>query len=719
MAEAQHGNADASDRGTRRSALVTSLMVLIVSGVLVSLVLAYIDARRQGVGLSEGAGGVDLGFLIAFWVFPIVGSILATRVPGNRIGWILLAIGVAFSVSSLLQSYAFYAAHGGFGGRTSGGVAAALNGPMWIPIVAMSATFLILLFPDGHLPSPRWRWFAWTIGVALTTIFVLIVFAPGPLDVEGFPRTDNPLGVEALRPVIDGFSVLLVFLPIGVIGSLAGLVVRFRRSTGTLRIQLRWLVTTMVGVAGLYALLIVVSTISGDNADSPSGILGVLEAVAILSFALIPISIGVAILKHRLYDIDVVINKTLLYGGLAVLVTGTYFTVVVGVGTLAGSRSSPLLSALAAGVVAVVFQPLRRRAQRVADLMVYGKRATPYEVLADLSDRLGAAYSNDELLPRMARALAQGTGAERADVWIKSGEHFRPAARWPVDVEPPDSIEAVAEARVSRTEIVEPVRHRQEVLGALSIRKTPGEALRPTEVKLVKDLAGQAGLVIRNAMLTEDLLDNIEQLRGSRQRLVHAQDEERRKLERNLHDGAQQQLVALAVQLRLAEQMTERDPSKAKQLLGGLQAATTQALEDLRDLARGIYPPLLADKGLVAALEAQARKGSVPTEVVADGVGRYSEDVESTVYFCALEAMNNVAKYSGASAARLSLAQRNGSLTFELSDDGVGFDPAAHGSGTGLRGMADRLDSVGGIFEVRSSPGGGTSVVGRIPVSID
>ncbi|MGZ5297250.1 MAG: sensor histidine kinase, partial [Actinomycetota bacterium] len=208
-----------------------------------------------------------------------------------------------------------------------------------------------------------------------------------------------------------------------------------------------------------------------------------------------------------------------------------------------------------------------------------------------------------------------------------------------------------------------------------------------------------------------------DELRASRLRIVAAGDSERRKLERNLHDGAQQQLVALSVQLRLAEGLVDRDPTKTKSMLAGLQSATGQAIEDLRDLARGIYPPLLADKGLVAALEAQARKGTVETSVSAENIARYPQQVEAAVYFCTLEALNNVAKYSGASRAEVRLAQSNGNLTFEVSDDGAGFDVDRTSYGTGRRGMADRIEAIGGTLDIRSAPGVGTSVAGRIPTT--
>jgi signal transduction histidine kinase len=254
-----------------------------------------------------------------------------------------------------------------------------------------------------------------------------------------------------------------------------------------------------------------------------------------------------------------------------------------------------------------------------------------------------------------------------------------------------------------------PVRHQGEVLGALSITKKAGDPLTPTERKLVDDLAAQGGLVLRNVRL-------IDELRASRRRIVAAQDERAKQLERNIHDGAQQQLVALTVKLRLLGQLASRDPARTAQMASELQTEATEALEDLRDLARGIYPPLLADKGLPTALEAQARKAAVQVSVETDGVGRYPPDVESALYFCCLEALQNVAKYAHATHAGVRLSASGEELAFEVSDDGSGFDPISTGYGTGLQGMADRLDAIGGTLEVRSQPGMGTTVTGRVPV---
>jgi signal transduction histidine kinase len=247
-----------------------------------------------------------------------------------------------------------------------------------------------------------------------------------------------------------------------------------------------------------------------------------------------------------------------------------------------------------------------------------------------------------------------------------------------------------------------------DVLGAISIRMPKSEPLRPAGRQLVADVASQAGLVLSNAGLIEDL-------RASRQRIVTAQDEARRRLERNIHDGAQQDLVALAIKLRLAGTTIDEDPAQTKELLGELQTDATGVLENLRDLARGIYPPLLADLGLAAALSAQASKSPLPVAVEADGIGRFPQDTEAAVYFCCLEALQNIAKYAHATQARICLQAQNGTLRFTVSDDGAGYDVGHTPMGSGQRNMADRLAALGGRLEVRSAPSCGTTITACLP----
>jgi signal transduction histidine kinase len=425
--------------------------------------------------------------------------------------------------------------------------------------------------------------------------------------------------------------------------------------------------------------------------------------------------------KYRLYDIDVFISRALVYGSLAVFITAVYVGIAVGIGTVVGSGGKPNLglSILATAIVAVGFQPVRERLQRVANRLVYGKRATPYEVLSHFSERVAESYASEDVLPRMARVLQEGTGAESATVWLRASEELRPAASFPDLValhQPVPMRNGTLPAFPDATRSVA-VRHQGEVLGALTVSKRRGEALSPIEQKLVDDLAHQAGLVLKNVGLTADLQARLVDLRASRQRLVAAQDDERRRLERNLHDGAQQHLVALKVKLGLAEILLGRDEQRAYATLGQLKDDADEALETLRDLARGIYPPLLADRGLPTALTAQARKATLPVTIEADGVGRYSQDTEAALYFCILEALQNIQKYAQASSAVVRLHEDGDQLSVEVVDDGRGFDVATTSRGNGLTNMEDRLDALGGTLHIASSPGEGTTLRATIPVT--
>jgi signal transduction histidine kinase len=306
--------------------------------------------------------------------------------------------------------------------------------------------------------------------------------------------------------------------------------------------------------------------------------------------------------------------------------------------------------------------------------------------------------------------VAAGTGAEQVVVWLRVDDLLHPQASSDGSSHAgPLPVAGHELPRLPDADLSAPVVYQGELLGAISVQMPKDEPLRPAGQQLVADVASQAGLVLANAGLIEDL-------RASRQRLVTAQDEARRRLERNIHDGAQQDLVALAIKAQLADVTVDEDPVQAKQILGELKADAAGALANLRDLARGIYPPLLADLGLAAALGAQASKSPLPVTVEADGIGRFGQDTEAAVYFCCLEALQNAAKYARATRVRICLQAQNGTLRFTVSDDGAGYDARHTPMGSGLRNMADRLAALGGRLEVRSAPGQGTTVTGHLPV---
>ena len=415
-----------------------------------------------------------------------------------------------------------------------------------------------------------------------------------------------------------------------------------------------------------------------------------------------------------------ILDKRVLFGFLLVLFTTVYIGVAVGVGTLVSSRAERDLwiPIAVTAIVAVLFQPIRARLQGFADRLIYGKRATPYEVLAHFADRVAGTYATEDVLPKMARALQEGTGAERAEVWLRAGDSMRLEAVSPAEASPgPPAVLGYESGSLPDFDHVDravEVRHQGELLGALTLTKPANEPLKAVEDELLRNLASQAGLVMRNVGLNQEVLARLEELKASRQRLVAAQDEARRRLERNLHDGAQQHLVALKVQLSLVERVADSD--KVKRMLKKVASDADDALEALRDLARGIYPPLLADQGLAAALEAQAQKAPIPVHVHADNVSRHSEDEEAAVYFCCLEALQNAAKHAQASTAEIDLVEKEDVLAFCVRDNGRGFDLATTPQGDGLLNMADRLEAMGGTLEVRSSHEDGTSVTGQLPL---
>jgi signal transduction histidine kinase len=306
-------------------------------------------------------------------------------------------------------------------------------------------------------------------------------------------------------------------------------------------------------------------------------------------------------------------------------------------------------------------------------------------------------------------------------VWLRVDDELRPEASSDGSPHPaPLPLDRLADDGPStngrqlpslpNADVSVPVVHQGELLGGISIRMPRDEPLRPAGEQLVADVASQAGLVLSNAGLIEDL-------RASRQRLVTAQDEARRRLERNIHDGAQQDLVALSIKLRLAG-MTVENLAQAKQAFGELQTEAGEALQNLRDLAHGIYPPVLADLGLAAALNAQAARSAVPVTVEADGIGRFPPQAEAAVYFCCLEALQNIAKYAHATQARICVRAGGGTLSFTVSDDGAGYDTRHTPMGAGQRNMADRLAALGGQLEVRSAPGRGTTIAAHLPVQV-
>jgi signal transduction histidine kinase len=656
------------------------------------------------LGLNRPASAVRYGFgfviYMATYLCPApVGALIASRRPRHPIGWIMLAIGLVSALEGLLGESArqLYAPNPEFGAALFF-ISNALS-----RAVLLLYGILLLLFPDGRLPSTRWRPVVVVGVVAMTASCALDVITQGPLaDYAMVTPPQNPFGIP-LPDVAERILGLSFF--IGLFGflllSIVSVVLRFRRAGPELRLQLKWF-----ALAGS----VLVATFIGSNVITPVGSWPPPQAGAaeLIAAGAMVVAIAIAILRHRLFDIDLVISRTVAYGALAGVIAGFYVAVVAGVGSLlaSGSESRLFLAIVATAFVAVAFQPLRARLERLANRLVYGVRAVPYEVLADFTSRLDGRENSLQLLPVMAKMLAQGTGSDAATVWLHENGREVAASSFPEhqDVAPETATRSVL------------LQHAGANLGTLAVVRRSGEALSPTEERLMDGLASQAGLVLHSAGLQDELSRRMVELRQSRHRLVTAQDEVRRRLERDLHDGAQQNLVSLRMKLGLAASLARDKPGSLGPLLQEMQSELGDALDSLRNLARGVYPPLLEAEGLKAALRARARQVPISIDVLG-GPERYPRELEGAVYFCCSEALQNLSKHSRATRGSVRVWCEGGRLCFEVRDNGRGLDAARSKSGGGLQNIRDRLDVLGGVVDVSSEPGVGARVAGWVPLS--
>jgi signal transduction histidine kinase len=696
----------------------------------VGLALAGVSGMAVVVGLAlfvaSGARFVDSFMLqntTAATALVVAFALMVREQPNNGAVWVLgwsmvvLAVAQTLVLGIVEHGMAPLAPAGGAGALTFDDlptwVAWLLHSQEyswvvgWIPLM----TLALLLFPDGHLPSRRWRpaVVAAFAGMALVTIPFLIAWLPHNRTgvvvraYDEYPYTS----LLHLADAVGGVLLAGAFA-----ASVASLVVRHRHASGDARRQIRW-VAMGGGLVGLAHLLWFVAIIDFDLAEQLVWA-GVLASVPALVAAY-----AMAILRYRLYDIDIVISRSIVVAALGGFIAVVYIAVVVGVGRLvgAGDEADLGLQVVATAVVAVAFQPLRRRVRRWADGLVYGQRATPYEVLAQFSRQVANAGDEDDL-QRIADLLAAGTGADPAVVWLRVGEELRPVAASGAVPPAPVVVRDAGELPDLDAPLAVPVRHEDELLGAVSITKPRSEPPTAQDEQLAERLASGLALVLRNARLTAELREHLDTLASSRQRIVRAQDEARRTIEGELRHGAHRQLVELETLLGLARtKATEAHADRTAALLEQLEGEADDAVRTLRGLAQGIYPPVLEAQGLLAALTAQAATSPVPVTVHAPGLVRQAPQVEAAVYFSVLEALQNAVKYAQASSVHVRLEQQNGHLRFEVSDDGIGFDTAATHHGSGLRGITDRLDTVGGTLEVRSAPGTGTRLRGALPAA--
>jgi hypothetical protein len=463
--------------------------VIAATGIALVVATLWLQLTDPTGSSSQTGGAGFLLVLIPILSLAAVGFLLSTRLPANPVGWLVSCSLLAFGLLLLGTTYtARYTAAHDLPGWPVGpmNVLATVGWSTGFPLLFI---LLPLVFPDGRLLSRRWRVAVW---LAVSTIVLTVVSSM----LAGAGTASNLTGWDLVFGILAG-PISGVFMLALIVSAVVSLVIRYRRADADRRHQLKWFVAAVA-----IAALAVIPEFAGSTAFFAG--LGL-----VVGLTVVPVAIGIAVLRYRLYDIDVFISRTLVYGSLAVFITAVYVGIAVGIGTLVGSGGKPNLglSILATAIVAVGFQPVRERVQRVANRLVYGKRATPYEVLSQFSERVAESYASEDVLPRMARVLQEGTGAESATVWLRASEELRPAASFPdlVAAQQPvpmrnGTLPAFPDATMSVA-----VRHQGEVLGALTVTKRRGEQITPIEIKLMDDLAHQAGLVLKNVGLSADL----------------------------------------------------------------------------------------------------------------------------------------------------------------------------------------------------------------------
>jgi signal transduction histidine kinase len=655
--------------------------------------------------------------LVAVW--GLVGGALALRRPREPLGLLVLA-GTLVGAAAVVASAALRAGHGDTVAELVRAVAVAA-----LPAVALH---VVAVLPDGRLARPSHR----TVLVG----FYLASLAAG-------------VGLASARPD----------LPLWVIAVVAGLAAaigmsisnaRYVRTRGEARQRMQWF-----GLAVTLAVEIVLVAVAlRIFLDWPHS----LAEIATAATVLVPLSFVPCLVRRLLGHVDRLLGEAVALTGLTGVVVSVYLVIVLGLGRSPtdDERSILLLSMLAAAVAVMLYAPARARLARVSNQLVYGERHAPDEALRTFGARLTRAIPFDELLLQLAESLRKSLALQAAEVWTGSAGHLERMVSVPergsarLDLTE-DEQPVVARARVSGSAWLQvwlprlledrgdaavrmaPITHGGELLGFIVVeRSAEAERFSDADESVLAELARQVGLALHNLQLDSALQESLlelqrraEELRASRARVVAAADAERRKIERNLHDGAQQHLVALAVTVRLAQQLAATDPGQARELLEQLGHDLQEAVQELRDLAHGIYPPVLMDRGLVAALESAAARAPLPVRIVADGdVGRFPQEVEAAIYFCCLEALQNAGKHAGEGAvARVTIGRDLGAdgrdvVTFSVVDDGAGFDLAglAGRRGHGFVNMSDRLGAIGGTVDVDSAPGRGTRVSGTVPV---
>lgn len=680
---------------------------VLAAPVALGLALAgLVVAADTGLTPTQVTGAV----LVAVW--SAAGAALGVRRRHDRLGPVVIGGAVLGGAVVLAQAVAV----------TSSTTTAQVFARVGAAVLAAVMFHLLMSLPDGRLCTTSRR----------RVVVAGFLLALGAGAVASADLDEPPM------------AVLTIVWAAAIAAGSAAAYGRYTTAGAVARRRMQWLgwgftvTAEAVLVVGALRLL-------ADWPDSPG-------AVSLALTVVVPLSLIASTAARLVARVDRLLTHTVAIAGLTLLVLAIYIVVVLGLGRSpsGGERTLLLLSMLATAITALLYLPARRWLTERANRLVYGERVDPDQTLRTFGQRLTRSIPLDELLLQLAENLHKSMVLSSAEVWTgKDGRYERAAGvphrhAAPITIGPKE-LPVVARAGVSGGTWLEiwvpqlvgssgsaamrvaPVAHAGMLLGFIAVtRRHDGEPFTETEDLVLTELARQIGLALHNVQLDAALQASLDELRvsnqelqDSRARIVTAADAERRTLERNLHDGAQQHLVALAVKLRLAQDAVDDDPAEAMAMIEEIKGDVRTAIGELRALAHGIFPPLLVSGGLNEALPSAAARAAVPTTVALDGVGRYPAAIEAAVYFCTLEALQNAGKHAGEGAcATVTVAEVGNELRFEIRDDGVGFDLADDGAtaGHGFVNMTDRLGAFGGHLEVDSSRGSGTTITGTVPL---
>jgi two-component system, NarL family, sensor kinase len=690
-----------SDRLRKLSTIVFGLAITTAA---VALGLGITVPHPEPVDLVTWVASV--GLVLAY---STVGVVIARRPAGRVVGWLLLAVGLSFGLKMSATEYALLARH--VGNLLPGGVLAAwLQG--WIGSIAFPAAFpvLLLVFPDGRLPSARWRPL---LAISLTSGVLVAarnLTNPGELigGIQIHLGIDNPTGIQRLPGALDWLLELGWLLAIScTLAAGAALGLRYWRSEGELRQQIKWLALagSVLAVTFALGLAVYLSQLASGGGDArltqlPMAAFVLLEVLWIAIG--IPCAIGIAVVRHRLYDVDALISRGLAYGILSVLVVAIYAGLVAALSGVFHQQGQQALAALVTVAVAIAFAPLRDRVQRRVDRLLYGERGDPYAVIDGLGRHLEAAVAPEQVLPTVVETVARTLKLRYVAVSLDGSVGELTAA---VGTPPPEASE--------RTEL--PITYQGDVIGRLVVGyRSSGERFSPKDLRLLNGLARQLGPAASALLLGN-------QLRLSRQRIVAAREEERRRLRRDLHDGLGPALAGVTLRLAAVRRAL---PAGSDELieLNNARDDLKQAMGDLRRVVNDLRPPVLDQLGLVAAISSVAEQvtdsGPLGLEVLVEASGDLNDlpaAVEVGAFRIVQEALTNVHRHAGARVCRVSILGGR-VLRLEVVDDGRGISDPRSG-GVGMTSMRERAEELGGTLVIRLGPGRGTRLVAELPLS--